>query len=136
LDKQRLIFGGEESVDEKYTKTIVTPIYEPRHRKPHILELYNTTKEKRLLARIESSSLPEYEKAFLRAAAARHVVFHYERIADYYAHAVPEMQRLMEESALVIIDFSAAIERGFILLTKEIQQQFMEEYTDNENTTP
>ena len=30
---------------------------------------------------------------------------HFARIAEFYAHASPEVQALMEESALVIIDF-------------------------------
>jgi hypothetical protein len=51
-------------------------------------------------------------------------------VADYYAHATPEMQRLMERSALVIIDFDAAIEGGFVRICKEIKTQFMEEYSD------
>ncbi len=64
----------------------------------------------------------------MRLAAYRHAVFNYEMAADYYAHATPEMQRLMERSALVIIDFDAAIENGFVRLCEDIKTQFMEEY--------
>jgi hypothetical protein len=58
----------------------------------------------------------------------RHNVFNYEKIADYYSHASPEMQALMERSALVIIDFEKAIELGYVRLCDEIRQQYMEEY--------
>ena len=34
--------------------------------------------------------------------------------ADYYAHATPEMQKLMENSALVIIDINDAIANGYV----------------------
>ena len=77
---------------------------------------------------IETSNLPYEEKMFLMDAARRHSVFNYEKIADYYAHASPEMQHLMERSALVIIDFEKAIEYGYVKLCDEIRKQYLEEY--------
>lgn len=127
LAKQSMLFGGA-ATEEKYSKKIEAPVYEPRHDKPHLLALYDATKTKALIREIDASALPEDEKAFLRSAAQRHTVFHYEYIADYYAHASAEMQRLMEASALVIIDFDKAIEQGFVKLCDEIRGQFMEEY--------
>ena len=49
-------------------------------------------------------------------------MFNYAKIADYYAHATPEVQNLMEKSALVIIDFNDAIMNGYVELSKEISQ--------------
>ena len=69
-----------------------------------------------MIRRINSSNVSDAEKEFLRLAATRHIVFNYERIADYYASANKEMQELMEQSALVIIDFDRAIELGFVQL--------------------
>lgn len=129
MNKQTLLFAdcaGE--TDQKYSKKIEAPVYEPKHEKPHIMTLCDSSKVKSLIREIDASSLPDDEKAFLRAAAWRHAVFHYERIADYYAHASPEMQRLMERSALVIIDFDSAIERGFVKLCDDIREQYLEEY--------
>ena len=57
-------------------------------------------------------------------AASRHLVFDYSKIADYYSHSNKEMQELMEDSALVIIDFKKAIEDGYVKLTKEIADLF------------
>lgn len=129
IAKQGLLFDDSpDEGDAKYTKKIEAPVYEPSHAKPHLLSLCDTTKAKRLLLDIEESSLREDEKEFLRHAATRHIVFHYERIADYYAYSTPEMQRLMERSALVIIDFDQAIELGYVRLCTEIKKQFMEEY--------
>ena len=48
--------------------------------------------------------------------------------ADYYAHASKEMQELMEDSALVIIDFGKAIEKGYIRLSDEIRNEYTREY--------
>jgi len=64
--------------------------------------------------------LPEEIKAFLRAAAERHVVFNYANIAEFYAHADKGLQALMEDSALVIIDFNKAIEQGFVRLNEDM----------------
>ena len=133
---QTLLFENctAETNQEKYSKKIKTPIYEPRHDKPHIMTLCDQSKVKALIHEIDASALPEDEKAYLRAAAWRHAVFNYERAADYYAHSSPEMQWLMERSALVIIDFDAAIELGFVSLCDAIRKQYLEEYKDNGNT--
>ena len=61
------------------------------------------------------------KKEFLLLAATRHIVFQYSKIADYYAHSNKEMQRLMEQSALVIIDFDDAIANGYVKLSKNIK---------------
>lgn len=132
--KQLTIFGAEDSKDAKYSSKVTAPIYEPRNRIPHLIEICNDGKTKSLLCAIDQSGLPDNEKAFLRTAAHRHTVFNYEIAADYYAHATPEMQRLMEQSALVIIDFDAAIENGFVKICNDIKTQFMEERADGKPT--
>ena len=136
MTKQYLLFPKVPQEQEpKYNKKIEAPIYEPRHDRPHIMTLCDWTKTKRMIQEIDGSGLPDDERAFLRAAAWRHAVFHYERIADYYSHATPEMQRMMEASALVIIDFGAAIERGFIRLCNDIREQYLEEYRADGNAS-
>lgn len=50
-------------------------------------------------------------------------MFDYRAIAEYYAGAAPEMQRLMERSALVIIDVKNAIALGYARLHGEIWRQ-------------
>lgn len=132
MSKQTLMFPKDEvEIEQKYTNKIEAPIYEPSHKKPHLLSLCDSMKTKMLIREIDASDLPEDEKSFLRCAAWRHAVFHYERIADYYAHSSREMQKLMENSALVIIDFDTAIERGFIKLCDDIREQYGEEYSND-----
>lgn len=132
--KQLTMFGVADAKEQKYSAKIEAPIYEPKNPQPHLLTLCDDGKSKSLLREIEDSKLSEEEKTFLRLAAQRHLVFNYERCADYYAHALPEMQRLMERSALVIIDFESAIENGFVRLCDEIKTQFLEEYQNETNT--
>lgn len=135
MNTQLLMFdNGTQEQNQKYSNKIEAPVYEPSHVKPHLLSLCDPTKTKRLILDIDNSDLPDDEKEFLRRAAWRHTVFNYERIADYYAHATPLMQRFMEESALVIIDFNQAIELGFVRLCEDIREQYLEEYIDNGNS--
>lgn len=124
------MFGDEFAPKEegKYSSKIKAPIYEPKNKKPHIMELCDKSKTHRLMKEIEASSLPYEEKMFLMDAARRHSVFNYEKIADYYAHSSKEMQQLMERSALVIIDFEKAIQLGYVRLCDEIRTQYLEEY--------
>ena len=116
--KQFDLFGKEFEVklDDKYTSKIKAPIYEPKNKKPHPLELFDNSKTKRLIQEIENSNIEDLEKRFLIEAAKRHTVFNYSKIADYYAHSSKEMQDLIEHSALVIIDFEKAIQYGYIKL--------------------
>jgi hypothetical protein len=81
-----------------------------------------------LIEKIHAAELPHEIETFLEFAAQRHTVFSYEKIAEYYAHAPKEVQELMEDSALVIIDFKKAIEHGFVQLTKDLA----EAYSDDE----
>jgi len=128
--KQQDLFGNEFSVklDDKYTSKIKAPIYEPKNKKPHLLELLDKSKTTRLITEIQNSGIEEDEKRFLIEAAKRHNIFNYSKIADYYAHSSKEMQGLMEHSALVIIDFEKAIQYGYVKLNDEITNQFLNEY--------
>lgn len=129
--KQINLFGQEfapNKDEQKYSYKIEAPIYEPKNAKPHILELCDKSKTHRIIKEIESSSVSNDEKFFLIDAARRHNVFHYENIADYYAHSSKEMQTLMERSGLVIIDFDKAIEYGYVKLCDDIKKQYLEEY--------
>ena len=129
--KQVNLFGQEFAPNkdkQKYSSKIEAPIYEPKNKKPHLLELLDKSKTHRLIKEIDASNLPYDEKKFLIDAARRHNVFNYEKIADYYTHSSKEMQHLMERSGLVIIDFEKAIQYGYVKLCEDIRNQYLEEY--------
>ncbi len=129
--KQIDIFGDVITTSESaYTKKIVTPVYEPKNKCPFVLELFHPTKSNRLINEIEASGVSDDEKKFLLHAARRHTVFNYSKIADYYAHASKEMQDLMEKSALVIIDFEKAIQHGYVRLSQDVFNQYLEDTKD------
>jgi hypothetical protein len=105
--------------DVKYSRTTHIPQYQIKGKKPFIQELYNNSTVVKLLDDIKKSNVSEDEKKFLTAAAYRHYVFNYEKIAEYYPHATKEMQELMEASALVIIDINDAIMNGYVQASKK-----------------
>lgn len=128
--KQYKLFNEDVEQEGSYSKKIDAPIYEPKNKKPHVLELVDDLKTKRIIRQINDSKIPQDEKDFLIQAAYRHLVFNYEKIADYYAHSNKEVQELMERSALVIIDFEKAIQLGYVKLSEEIRKLYLEENND------
>lgn len=112
----------EKKVDNQYTAKVQIPQYIPSDTKPPVSGLADYEKYSKLIKHINDSNVSTEEKLFLKFAAARHIVFNYSLIADYYAHAEPEMQRLMEESALVILDIDDAIANGYMKLSENIKQ--------------
>jgi len=113
--------------EENYTRKIEAPIYEPTGEKPKTKELVQIDKVKELIEKIENSKIKKQDKEFLKLAAYRHYIFDYSKIANYYAHSDKDVQELMEDSALIIIDFNKAIESGFIELTEDIKTNFIDE---------
>lgn len=113
---------GQTSDDLKsrYTMTVESPVYKITGEEPPLESLASQDRYRQLLNDIDVADIPEDIKQFLRLAAGRHVVFDYRKIAEYYAHADEEVQRLMEDSALVIIDFNRAIELGYVKLRDDI----------------
>ena len=130
--KQKTLFGQDvyqEKNVQKYSTKIEAPIYEPKNKKPHPLELCDNSKTLRLIREIEiNADISDDDKRFLIKAAQRHLVFNYEKIADYYAHSSTNVQKLMERSGLVIIDFEDAIQYGYVKLCNDIHRQYLEEY--------
>lgn len=114
---------GLKDKNEKnpYTTAVNIPHYNIQGDCPSFQEMYDNEKEMDLISEIESSGVSQKEKEFLIAAAHRHCRFNFTAIAEYYAHATPEMQRLMERSALVIIDLENAIANGYVKLSKAIE---------------
>lgn len=112
----------EDGYDDTYTGKTNIPQYDITGEVPDISDLVDEGKTAELLEEIDNSSLSYTEKEFLRKAAQRHLVFNYKNIAEYYAAASPEMQDLMEKSALVIIDYQDAIMNGFTKLSARIKK--------------
>ena len=111
-----------EELVNPYSQKVNIPQYEITGDCPDISELVDDIKTKELIREIQESSVSEKEKEFLMNAAMRHLVFNYKLIAEYYAHADEEMQKLMEKSALVIIDLDDAIANGYAQMIEKLKE--------------
>ena len=117
--------------DNVYTKEINIPHYEITGECPLLTDLVKEEKTNSLIESINNSNIPQGIKDFLIKASYRHLAFNYQNIAEYYAHADKEVQELMEESALVIIDYDNAIRNGYVQI-KEAINEMIEEGLENE----
>lgn len=116
-----------EEKETPYSAKVNIPQYEITGERPTLAQLVNDEKTEQLLEEIEAANVTEEEKEFLRKGAYRHLVFNYKNIAEYYANASPEMQELMEKSALVIIDIADAIRHGYCEM-----MEFLADLNDSE----
>ena len=117
-------YTGKVDVDgEVYSAKIETPVYEPkRDTPPAISEMMDSSRAECLVAKIKTMELPDDVRKFFEFAAMRFVKFRFDNIAEYYCHATKEVQKVMEELALVIIDFDKAMELGFVKLTNTFRE--------------
>lgn len=115
-------YRGKMADDSKYSRAISIPQYKPVNKKPLLETLVNQQTYIDLLRHINQSSISDSEKQFLRLAATRHLTFNYSQIADYYAHSNAEMQKLMEESGLVILDVDDAIAHGYVIMSERFEE--------------
>lgn len=126
----RAFEDNKKDLENLYTQKIKTPIYKPSKIKPKIKDLINNEKTQELIKKIESSNLKKEIKDFLKLSCQRFLEFNYSKIADYYAHSDKQTKEIMEELALVIIDFKKAFELGYINLNKKIGEQYLEEHEE------
>ena len=103
-----------------YSQKIGRFLYEPTGERPPLSALTDTSKTNELLQAIKNANVTDEEKAFLTLTASRFTKFNYGDIAEYYAHATPDMQAIMEKLALVIIDYDKAMLNGLISLSQEL----------------
>lgn len=122
---------NKEIDEEKYTRKVDAPIYKPEGPKPDLNELFDKTRYDSLISEInDNKDINDQERSFLLYAASRHIVFDFQQIAEYYAHSNEIMQKLMEDSALVIIDFDKAIQLGYVKLSEALSEIYAKEKTN------
>ena len=115
-------------LQELYTNKVDIPQYQIVGLEPPVTELVNTSKTDSLKQEILAANLPQELTDFLVYAANRHLVFNYGLIAEFYPHQTAEVQRLMEDSALVIIDVDNAIRNGYAnFLTSIAELELLDE---------
>ena len=106
--------------NSKYSQAVKVPQYEIVGEQPQTSELADHSRAEKLQKQIEQSDLPDDLRQFLFAATTRHIVFNYAKIAEFYPHQTPEVQKLMEQSVLIIIDADDAIANGYATFDQTI----------------
>ena len=74
----------ENKLKTQYSTKVKIPIYTPHNRKPRISELVDERRYREIVRKINKFEISDKDKSFLLKAAARHRVFNYSLIADYY----------------------------------------------------
>jgi hypothetical protein len=126
--------GSNENDENRYTDKIASPEYTPKmDEAPPINELVNVDRTKELINKINKSNIDQDLKDFLTLAANRFLTFNYENIAEFYCHQNKETQELMEDLALIIIDYEKAIANGLVDFSKKINELREDELNNNDN---
>lgn len=117
-------------IENIYSQAVKVPQYEIVGNEPKLKELFNNDRSLKLQKEINESNIPDDIKQFLVTASMRHTVFDYSKIAEFYPHQTPEIQKLMEQSVLIIIDANDAIANGYAVFAQTIDEL---EQLDNED---
>jgi hypothetical protein len=122
---------GEEA-ENAYTQKVAIPQYEIVGEEPDPKELVDLSRVDQLQSSIAKANIPDEVRQFLEYGTWRHARFNYRKIAEFYPHQSKEIQKLMEESVLVIIDADDAIAHGYAQFQKTINT-LIEEDRDGED---
>ena len=129
--------GSNENDENRYTDKIASPEYTPKmDEAPPINDLVNVDRTNELISKIEKSNIEDNIKEFLKLSANRFLTFNYENIAEFYCHQNKETQELMEDLALIIIDYEKAIANGLVDFSKKINELREDELNNNEVEGP
>ena len=118
---------NSNSRENPYSQKTDIPIYQIKGEKPSVEQCIDLFEVEKKIAKIENSNISEDKKKMLKACAYRFAEINFSMMAEFYAHEDEEMQSLMEDNALVIVDFDKAIELNLVKLDKRIKDIYKEE---------
>ena len=118
---------NSESGENPYSQKTDIPIYQIKGEKPSVDQCIDLFEVEKKIEKIENSNVSEDKKKMLKACAYRFAEINFSMMAEFYAHEDEEMQSLMEDNALVIVDFDKAIELNLVKLDKRMKEIYKEE---------
>ncbi len=108
-------------IEKVYTLDISSPVYEPKGLNIKLKDCYDDIKLFKLLNKIKKANIKDKElRRFLEYAAYRFTKFNFMYIAELYTKQPPEIQRLFEDLALVIVDINNAIQNNWVELVDRL----------------
>ena len=103
---------------ERYAKKIKIPIFQPKGINVSLNECVDIDKFLEYMEKIDTlkqeNKIDENQYKFLKLSATRFIVFNFENIAEYFCNANADMQKIMQELALVLIDYDDALKASII----------------------
>ena len=116
-----LIYGKQGltmNEKERYVKKIKIPIFQPKGINVSLNECVDIDKFLEYMEKIDTlkqeNKIDENQYKFLKLSATRFIVFNFENIAEYFCNANADMQKIMQELALVLIDYDDALKASII----------------------
>lgn len=120
FDDFPLLESEEDKKEARYSEALGKVLYEPSGHEWEPSELFSRPKD--YSDEIECMDAPEGIKELCRLRNAWLCEFEFSRIADYYcSQATPEVQRVFEKLALVLMDKDKLVENGFSALMDEVR---------------
>lgn len=103
---------------ELYSNKIKLPIFDPTGKQVTLEECVNVDQFVKYMDEIDKykseNKINEQQYKFLKLAASRFIVFNFENIAEYFCQTNADMQRIMQDLALVLIDYDDALKASVV----------------------
>lgn len=103
---------------ELYSNKIKLPIFDPTGKQVTLDECVNVDQFVKYMDEIDKykseNKINEQQYKFLKLAASRFIVFNFENIAEYFCQTNADMQRIMQDLALVLIDYDDALKASVV----------------------
>lgn len=129
---------------ELYSNKIKLPIFDPTGKQVTLEECVNVDQFVKYMDEIDKykseNKINEQQYKFLKLAASRFIVFNFENIAEYFCQTNSDMQKIMQDLALVLIDYDNALKASVvecINFTNKIlgiQERYINENSELEKT--
>lgn len=103
--------------------------YEPKSNTANLFDCIDTRKYQALIKRISDANISGDAQQALALLAAKQIDVRYDKLANYYVRATPEVKDIMEDMHLVIVDFDKAMEKGYFQYFEELDT-LVKEVTD------
>lgn len=101
-----------------YSKKIKLPIFDPKGISVKLEECIDVSKFSEYMDEIElykkEGKIDDIQYNFLKLSATRFLKFNFENIAEYFCNANSDMQKIMQDLALVLIDYDGALKASII----------------------
>jgi ParB-like chromosome segregation protein Spo0J len=113
----------KKELNEQDLFDIAIPFYTPSDVEPTLDQLASLDRMKELSSKIDQLDVSAELKAILHARASFFVDFYFDKIADFYARQIPEVQEVFKDLGMIVLAPKEALERGFVELSEYLIEE-------------